>query len=111
MTLLVIRLRAADIQEVEAAYTKRRDLRASYGCTSSRLLVDRHDPNLALALMEFPSFEAAKKYTASLLGNSTLPAMSDLSAEFYEDALSADAVDGFFTARLFRRTGVSPIVS
>jgi hypothetical protein len=37
--------------------------------------------------------------------------MSDLSAEFYEDALSADAVDGFFTARLFRHTGVSPIVS
>ena len=58
-------------------------------------------------MMEFPSYPAAEGYAASLLGNKTLPAMSDMSVEFYEEALD-DHPGDFFTARPFRSVAPAP---
>ncbi len=112
MTLLVVRLRVADIQELERNYSEREALKATFGCTASRLLVDGEDQHSALVLLEFPSEELARQYavtSASFLGPKTpLAAITVISAKYFEDvpASSDDPVDD-----LSHPTAVSPVVT
>lgn len=92
MTLLVVRLRVDDLQKLRQNYADRSALRTTAGCTGSRILVDRQDPNSVLVELEFPSFEAARAYataTGALIASSKLTAMTHLSAEYFEDVPSA----------------------
>jgi uncharacterized protein (DUF1330 family) len=108
MTLLVVRLRVADgreLQELQQAFSERRSLKTTYGCTGSRLLLDGQDKNSAVVLMDFPSLAAARAYckTTAFLGTDKLPGMTVLSTEHFEDVPAAAA-----TAGLSNGAAVSP---
>jgi hypothetical protein len=89
MTLVVTRLRVAHIQELQQTFRNRGALKRTFGCISSRLLLDRSDQQSAMVLMEFPSFAAAQEYcttTVTFLPGRELAAMTILSTDFFEDA-------------------------
>ena len=99
MTLLTVRLRVAgvqELQELERTFSQRRSLKTTYGCTSSRLLVDGEDTNSAVVLMDFPSNAAARAYctTTAFLGTDNLPGMTVLSVEYFDDVPSVAAAAG-----------------
>ena len=56
-------------------------------------MVDRQDPTSGIAVMEFPSYEAARKYsttTVAFLGADEMSLMTDLRIEYFEDVPAAD---------------------
>ena len=97
MTLVVMRLRVADVQALQQKFSARRTMKADYGCTSSRLLVDSQDPQSAVVLMDFPSLESARTYCAA--GAASLVAgelgeFMNQRMEFLEDVPSEDTAAG-----------------
>jgi hypothetical protein len=97
MTLFAVRLRIADVhelRELQKAFQERQGLKKTFGCTGSRLLIDRENRKSAVVLMEFPTFAAARAYckTTAFLGTDTLPGMTVTSNEYLEDLDSADSL-------------------
>ena len=93
MTLVVMRIRVADIQDLQRNFDQRHALKQSYGCTSSRLLLGSEDQHLVAITMEFPSLDDAQRYctaTGAFLSASSVAAMTILSLEFFEDAPRAE---------------------
>ena len=103
MTLVVIRLRVADVRELEARYTERRALKEGYGCTASRLLLSRSDAQSALVLMDFRSFKQGQDYcttSSSFLSPDAIASMTNLGLEYFEDVRPADAAAATSSERL-----------
>jgi hypothetical protein len=87
-----MRIRVADIQDVQRNFDQRRALKQSYGCTSSRLLLGSEDQHSVAIMMEFPSLDAAQRYctaTGAFLSTYSVAAMTILSLEYFEDAPQA----------------------
>ena len=83
-----MRIRVADVQDLQQNFDQRRALKQSYGCTSSRLLLGSEDKHSVAITMEFPSLDAAQRYctaTGAFLSTYSVGAMTILSLEFFED--------------------------
>jgi hypothetical protein len=93
MTLVVMRIRVADIQDLQRNFDQRHALKQSYGCTSSRLLLGSEDQHSVAITMEFPSLDDAQRYctaTGAFLSVHSVAAMTILSLEYFEDAPQAE---------------------
>jgi hypothetical protein len=89
---MVVRLSTPDVEALKKNFDDRVALKERHGCTASRLLLDSQDAKAAVILMDFPSVEAAKAYTAAsiaLLGPGELSGMTGQRVEYLEEVPSA----------------------